>query len=195
LISISKEIAVPAAPERVWEVVSNPGDVVSCIAGAELGEAHEDGSFDGSLAVKFGAVRVRFAARINLELTESELEGRLSARGKDGQGATRFNAHATFRVVPGDGPDDSRVTVAGEINLTGKLVSLIEAGAGVMVSKMTREFAAQLVQRCAGPDEVSVAVAASTVSTVSVAPVRPAGLLSRLRAWWSRLLRKEVRAQ
>ena len=196
LITINEEIAVPAPPGQVWEVVSNPAQVVSCIGGAELGAAHDDGSFDGSLAVKFGAVRVGFAARVSLELAGSEFEGTLSARGRDGQGATRFNAHAVFRVVQGDGPADSRVTVAGEIDLTGRLVSLIEAGAGVMVAKMTREFAAELVQLCVGPEEVAVGVAgAVAVSARSTAAVRPAGLLNRLRAWWSRLLRKEVRAQ
>jgi carbon monoxide dehydrogenase subunit G len=196
LISISEEIAGPAPPGRVWEVVSNPAEVVSCIGGAELGEAHDDGSFDGSLAVKFGAVRIRFAARVSLELAESEFEGTLSARGRDGQGATRFNAHAVFRVVRGDGPGDSRVAVDGEINLTGKLVSLIEAGAGVMVSKMTRDFAAELVRLCVGSEEAAAGVVGAVGETaVSTAAVRSVGLLSRLRVWWSRLLRKGVRAQ
>ncbi|MBT2225278.1 hypothetical protein KLK06_05375 [Nonomuraea sp. NEAU-A123] len=158
--------------------MSSPSDVVSCIGGAELGAAHDDGSFDGTLVVKFGALRVRFAARVTLELTESELEGRLSARGRDGQGATRFSGNATFRVAEGEGPSDSRVTVDGEIQLTGKLASLIESGAGVVVSRMTKEFSAELVQRCAEPAELD---------TPPTAAPPPTGLLSRLRAWWARL--------
>jgi carbon monoxide dehydrogenase subunit G len=151
LITIKEEIAVPSPRRRVWEVVSNPEDVVSCISGAELGAAHEDGSFDGALVVKFGAIRVRFAARITLELTESEFEGRLSARGGDGQGATRFHGAATFRVVEDAGSGGSRVLMEGELTLSGKLASLVESGAGVVVSRMTKDFTAKLVQKCVGP--------------------------------------------
>lgn len=181
MITIDEEIPVPAPPERVWEVVSDPAEVVSCIGGAELGESHEDGSFDGTLVVKFGAVRVRFGARVSLELDEPEREGQLSAKGRDGQGATRFSAHATFRVT-GDG-DGSRVRVTGEITLAGKLASLIEAGAGAVVSRMTKEFSDELVRRCAG-------------DTAVAALVRPS-VWARVRAWWRRIVHKrqsEVRS-
>ncbi|WP_433443503.1 SRPBCC domain-containing protein [Nonomuraea sp. CA-141351] len=188
MISITEEIAVPSPRARVWEVISNPADVVSCISGAELGAAHDDGSFDGTLVVKFGAVRVRFAARVTLELAADELEGRLSARGRDGQRATRFTAHATFRVVQGDGPGDARVAVSGEITINGKLAPLVESGAGAVATRMTREFSDQLVQRCAGLAfaEPEVTVAAATPGGTQ----RFAGLFGRLRAWWARLLKR-----
>ncbi|MFK0170498.1 SRPBCC domain-containing protein [Streptomyces sp. NPDC090306] len=196
MISIKDEIALASPPRRVWEVISNPPDVVSCIGGAELGASHEDGSFDGTLAIRFGGLRVRFAARITLDLDESAREGRLSARGADGQGATRFNAGATFRVTEGETPDSSRIHVDGEIKLNGKLAKLIESGAGVVVTRMTKEFSEQLVKRCAGPAETATAAATATatvaepIPTTAVAPARtsrPAGLLARLRTWWSGL--------
>ncbi|MBB4683991.1 SRPBCC family protein [Amycolatopsis jiangsuensis] len=174
MIKIDEEIPVPAPPERVWEVVSDPGQVVSCISGAELGESHEDGSFDGTLVVKFGAVRVRFGARMSLDLEEPEREGRLSARGRDGQGATRFSAHATFRVTEDAG--GSWVRVTGEVSLAGKLASLIEAGAGAVVSRMTKEFSDELVRRCAG--------------STAVVPAPRRTVWSRLRAWWQRIVHK-----
>ncbi|GAA4601843.1 hypothetical protein GCM10023195_05060 [Actinoallomurus liliacearum] len=183
MISITETIAVPSSRKRVWEVISSPADVVSCIAGAELGEAHDDGSFDGTLVVKFGAVRVRFGARVHLELDEAGFEGRLTARGKDGQAATRFTGEATFRVIE-DG-NGSQVAMNGEIQLTGKLTSLIEAGAGVVVSRMTKDFSARLVELCAGPAEPQTAMAETAPGT-PVAPA-PTTLTARIRAWWSAL--------
>jgi carbon monoxide dehydrogenase subunit G len=196
--------------------VSNPSDVVSCIPGAELGAAHDDGSFDGVLVARFAAIRVKFAARISLELEEPEHEGRLSARGRDGQGATRFSGNATFGVVEDREAGGSRVTVDGEVNLTGKLASLIESGAGVVISRMTKEFSAQLVQRCTEPEpepkaepEAGPALAAGAEAPAAPASREPAattgrpttppspgapartGLLSRLRAWWARLLHRQ----
>jgi uncharacterized protein len=177
VITIKEEIAVPSPPARVWEVISSPADVVSCIGGAELGDAHDDGSFDGTLVVKFGAVRVKFAARVTLELAEDEREGRLSARGRDGQRATRFTAEATFRVVEA-APGQARVAVSGEITINGKLASLVESGAGAVVTRMTREFSDQLVRLCATAEPAQ--------------PVR-AGLFARLRGLVLRLFRKESR--
>ncbi|MVZ99726.1 carbon monoxide dehydrogenase [Actinomadura sp. LD22] len=184
MISITETIAVPSPRTRVWEVVSSPADVVSCIAGAELGEEHEDGSFDGTLVVKFGAVRVRFGARVHLELDEDGYAGRLTARGKDGQAATRFTAEAAFRVVE-DGTG-SKVAMDGEITLTGKLTSLIEAGAGVVVSRMTKDFSARLVELCAGPAEPA-APGAETAPAARPEPAAPATLVARIRAWWAAL--------
>lgn len=177
MITITEEIAVPAPPSRVWEVVSDPAEVVACIGGAELGESHEDGSFDGTLMVKFGAIRVKFGARVSLELDVAGREGRLSARGKDGQGATRFNAHATFTVTEDAATGGSKVGMAGEIKLSGKLASLIESGAGAVVSRMTEEFTTELVRRCAG-DEAAEAL-----------PARRS-VWARLRDWLRRIVHK-----
>lgn len=182
MISIAEVIAVPCPPKRLWDVISSPPDVVACIGGAELGEAHEDGSFDGALVVRFGGVRVKFAARVALELDEAELTGRLTARGRDGQAATRFTAEATFRVGEGAGAEDAQVAMDGEIRLTGKLATLIESGAGIVVSRMTKEFTANLIERCAVSEEPEVEVAVEPEE----AAARP-GLWSRIRAWWSRL--------
>lgn len=190
MISITEEIAVPSPPARVWEIISDPSAVVSCIGGAELGPSHDDGSFDATLAIRFGGLRVKFAARISLDLDESAREGRLTARGADGQGATRFTAGATFRVVEGGTSGTSKVFCDGEIKLNGKLAKLIESGAGMVVSRMTGEFTDQLVQKCAGPPsepltEASVEPPGTVSGSAPTALPRPTGLFARLRAWWA----------
>ncbi|MFG2427436.1 SRPBCC domain-containing protein [Streptomyces sp. NPDC048590] len=199
MISITEEIAVPSPPERVWQVISDPSAVVSCIGGAELGPSHDDGSFDGTLAIRFGGLRVKFAARVSLDLDEPEHRGVLSARGADGQGATRFSAGATFRVSEGETPGTSRVFCDGEIKLNGKLAKLIESGAGMVVSRMTKEFTEQLVSACAVPAEpLPPAPAEPTTQAPAAHPAtgrgtpgpagaqpRSTGLFARLRAWWA----------
>ncbi|MEU0782605.1 SRPBCC domain-containing protein [Streptomyces sp. NPDC006173] len=197
MISITEEIVVPSPPERVWEVISDPSAVVSCIGGAELGPSHDDGSFDGTLAIRFGGLRVKFAARLSLDLDESAHEGCLAARGADGQGATRFSANATFRVVEGDTPGVSRVFCDGKIKLNGKLAKLIESGAGMVVSRMTEEFTGQLILTCAAPAEALTAASAESLAQGAeepraavaegslASPPRSAGLFARLRAWWA----------
>ncbi|WP_063785948.1 SRPBCC domain-containing protein [Streptomyces sp. MMG1533] len=183
MITIAEEIAVPSAPKRVWEVVSDPSAVVSCIGGAELGRFHDDGSFDAALVVRFGGIRVRFGARITLELDEAEREGRITGRGRDGQGATRFTGTTVFRVTDEPATGGSRVTMSGEVRLSGKLASLIESGAGAVVARMTQEFSAALVERCVGPP-TDLTDNKNDGTSVRLS------LWRRLRVRWNRLLRR-----
>jgi uncharacterized protein len=129
--------------------------VVGCVPGAALGEEHEDGSFDGSLTVKFGPARVTFRARIELELDEASMVGRVSSRGKDTQGGTRFRTSMTFRVVDGGEQQGSTVVTEGETEIGGKLAGLVEAGAKLVVKRLTAEFSQRLAARCSGatPEE------------------------------------------
>jgi carbon monoxide dehydrogenase subunit G len=151
MIEINEQFDVPgAAPRFVWDLLSDPHDVVGCVPGAALGEEHEDGSFDGSLTVKFGPAKVTFRARIELELDEAAMQGRVTARGKDNQGGTRFRAMMSFRVQEGGEQPGSIVVINGENEISGKLAGLVESGAKIVVKRMAAEFSERLAARCAG---------------------------------------------
>lgn len=151
MIEINEEFAVPTAPPRkVWALLSEPESVVTCVPGATLGEKHEDGSFDGSLTVKFGPARVTFRARIELELDEATMSGCVRSRGKDNQGGTRFNATSAFKVVEAEaGQPGSRVLINGQTEINGKLAGIVESGAKIVIRRMSSEFAENLAARCA----------------------------------------------
>ncbi|HYC46374.1 MAG TPA: SRPBCC family protein [Burkholderiales bacterium] len=151
MIEINERIEVPsAAPRVVWDLLSDPHDVVGCVPGAALGEEHEDGTFDGSLTVKFGPARVTFKARIELDLDEAAMSGRVTARGKDNQGGTRFRASMGFQVVEQQEPPGSTVLVKGENEISGKLAGIVEAGAKIVIKRMSAEFAENLAARLNG---------------------------------------------
>ena len=156
MIEINEHFEVPAAePRVVWNLLSNPHDVVSCVPGATLGEEHEDGTFDGSLMVKFGPARVTFRARIELELDAAAMVGRVTARGKDSQGGTRFRATMSFRVQEHAlHPETTVVLITGENEITGKLAGIVEAGAKIVIKRMSAEFAENLQARVSGGSPV-----------------------------------------
>ncbi|MFC4055473.1 alpha/beta fold hydrolase [Actinomadura syzygii] len=152
MIDINEKFTVAAAPERVYEVLSDPNAVVECVAGASLGDSHEDGSFDGMMTVKFSALRISFKGRVKLDLDPGTRSGTVHARGRDGQGGTKFQANATFQITPVDGGASSEVTATGEVELSGKLASVIEGAATAVVKRMTGEFVEALSLRCASGD-------------------------------------------
>jgi carbon monoxide dehydrogenase subunit G len=149
MIEISERFEVPCASRQlVWDLLSDPHAVVGCIPGAELGEEHEDGSFDGSLAVKFGPAKVTFRAHIELELDDAAMTGRVTSRGKDNQGGTRFRATMAFKVIEHPEQQGTIVEIDGENEISGKLAGLVESGAKFVIKRMSADFAANLAARC-----------------------------------------------
>lgn len=183
MITIAERVHIPQSPDTVWRVLSDPSRVVSCIDGSELGEHHEDGSFDARIAVRFAAIRVGFGARANLELEEERRTGRLVARGSDSRGSTRVQGHARFEVSPDE--EGSVVDLEGQIEVNGPLASLVTTGAVVVVERMTRSFAAQLAATCAelDPDHAP-----------AVAPSPTPGSSHRTTAVWERIASSSRRA-
>ncbi len=172
MIEINETFTVAAPPAEVYAVLSDPHAVVECVAGAALGDQHEDGSYDGSMTVKFSALRVAFAGKVALDLDEEARQGTVHARGRDGQGGTKFEATATFNVEPADGGAASVVGANGEVVLSGKLASVIEGAAGAVVKRMTADFVEALSVRCAsGSAELGPSAPVASTAPDPVTPV------------------------
>jgi len=92
---------------------------------------------------------VTFRARIELELDQAAMAGRVISKGKDSQGGTRFNATMGFSVSE-QTAEVSTVTSSGQVEIYGKLAGLVESGAKIVVKRMAAEFAERLAATCAG---------------------------------------------
>jgi carbon monoxide dehydrogenase subunit G len=149
MIEVREQFDVPASPDRVWAILSDPHAVVGCVPGASIVGQEEDGTLDTSVAVKFGPTRVTFRAKALLALDEAARTGSISAQGKDSIGGTRMRSTATFGVTPGPGGSGSHVAIDGNVEVQGRLASLIEGGATIVVKKMAGDFAERLAARCA----------------------------------------------
>jgi carbon monoxide dehydrogenase subunit G len=149
MIEIRERFDVPAEPERVWSVLSDPHAVVGCVPGASIVGQDDDGALDTSVVVKFGPTRVTFKAKALLELDEAAHQGRVSAQGKDSIGGTRMKSTAGFGVMPGPGGTGSSVAIDGTVEVSGRMASLIEGGASLVVKRMSADFAQRLAARCA----------------------------------------------
>jgi carbon monoxide dehydrogenase subunit G len=140
MIEVDERFEVAAPPRTVWQLLADPHAVVGCVPGAAIVGEQPDGSFDTTLTVKFGPVGIAFQARAIFELEADALRGRLSARGKDKQGGARFEATAIFSVADNPSGPGAVVSTHGEVDISGRLASLIEGGAGMVVKRMAAEF-------------------------------------------------------
>lgn len=149
MIEVNERVDVAASPQAVWELLSNPEAVVNCVAGAQLGDKHDDGTFDASIVIKFGPAKVTFKTRVALELDPATKSGSVSARGKDNKGGTRVSAKMTFNVVETAEPPGSSVPITAEVEVGGKLAHLVEGGASFVVKRMTKDFSDRLAETLA----------------------------------------------
>lgn len=149
MIEVHEQFDVPASPERVWAVLSDPHAVVGCVPGASIVGQEEDGTLDTSVAVKFGPTRITFRAKALLDLDEAARKGSISAQGRDSIGGTRMRSTASFGVTPGPGGSGSHVAINGTVEVQGRMASLIEGGASIVVKRMAGDFAERLAARCA----------------------------------------------
>jgi carbon monoxide dehydrogenase subunit G len=148
MIEVDEQFEVAAPPATVWRLLADPHAVVGCVPGAAIVGQQADGAFDTTLTVRFGPMGVAFQARAVLELDPDDLRGRLSATGRDKQGGARFQATATFSVADQPSGSGAVVSTHGQVDISGRLASLIEGGAGVVVKRMSAEFARCLSARC-----------------------------------------------
>jgi carbon monoxide dehydrogenase subunit G len=158
MIQINETVELPATAEEVWAVLSDPYEVVSCIADAEITNQNADGTYDGKMTVKFGPMRVNFLARVALQLDEGARQGSITAQGRDSQGGTRMKTTANFDMTPGSLPDTTIVNMKGEVDLSGRLATQIEGAAGVVVKRMSTEFSEALSRRLSPEPEVTAPI-------------------------------------
>jgi uncharacterized protein len=147
MIEVDERFEVAAPPTAVWSVLADPYAVVGCVPGAAIVSQADDGALETTLTVKFGPLSVVFQARAVLDLDDDQMRGQLSARGRDKQGGARFQASAEFNVAPVE--LGSIVATHGEVDISGRLASVIEGGAGVVVKRMSAQFADCLRARLA----------------------------------------------
>lgn len=150
MIEVNERIEVQAPPAAVWEVLSNPHAVVECVPGASVGEKREDGSYDAALTIKFGPAKVAFKASFTLELDLPAMSGKVESKARDNQGGTRVKTSMAFSVAEGQAAGSSVIPITAQVEVGGKLASLVESGANIVVKQMTKEFTERLAKKLAG---------------------------------------------
>jgi carbon monoxide dehydrogenase subunit G len=150
VIEVNERVEVQSEPGAVWKLLSNPHAVVECVPGATLGEKQEDGSYDAAMVVKFGPAKVTFRAHFTLELNEAAMSGQVTSRARDNQGGTRVKTTMNFRVEAGATPGMAAIPIEAQVEISGKLASLVESGANLVVKYMTKEFSERLAAKLAG---------------------------------------------
>jgi carbon monoxide dehydrogenase subunit G len=84
---ISKNFHVDESVDKVWEYLSNPEKIASCVPGATLTEVIDEKNFKGEVVMKFGPVKAKYNGDISIEEMDHDAKKMtMKGVGKDSKG-------------------------------------------------------------------------------------------------------------
>src|SRR5215211_4466996 len=126
---IENTVEVDAPLERVWALVNDIPRVAPCMPGAALTGVGDDNTYEGTVAVKLGPLRMSYKGKVSIdEVDDASHSARLTASGKDTKGAGTARATVETRLEPA-GETHTRLHVTSDVQLTGKVASFGRGGA------------------------------------------------------------------
>ena len=141
MINLKEKFSIPAPPDEVWPLMSDPAVVAACIPGAELTELTPDGAHRGKVTFKFGPTVAVFRGETRLTYDHPVKRCLIEARGIDQKGASR--ARARFEVEA-RGVDTTEVTMDGGFEVAGPLEMFASAGGVHVARALLAEFASNI---------------------------------------------------
>jgi uncharacterized protein len=126
---IENTVEVDAPLDRVWALVNDIPRVAPCMPGAALTGVLDDTTYEGTVAVKLGPLRMSYKGKVVVEgVDEANHSARLAATGKDTKGAGTARASVETRLEA-VGDNHTRLQVTSDVQLTGKVASFGRGGA------------------------------------------------------------------
>jgi len=139
---IENVVEVDAPVDRVWALVNDIPRVAPCMPGAALTGVVDERTYEGTVAVKLGPLRMTYKGKVVIdEVDEAARSARLAASGKDVKGAGTARATVETRLEP-LGDTRTRMSVASDVQLTGRVASFGRGGAiNDVATRLFGEFA------------------------------------------------------
>ena len=118
--TISKTFQVEQPVDKVWDYISNPTKIVTCMPGAAITEEVDDKNYKGEVTMKFGPIKTKFAG--DIEILEVDNENRklvLKGRGLDSKGKGSADMLLNGTVI--ETPTGAEASFEMEVSIIGKL--------------------------------------------------------------------------
>ena len=118
--TIEKIFQVEEPVAKVWEYLSNPTKIVTCVPGATLTEEIDEKHYKGEVTTKFGPVKAKYNGDITIEeLDESIHKMVLNGKGLDSKG--KGSAEMVMNGILNENKEGTEVSFSMEIAITGML--------------------------------------------------------------------------
>ena len=147
-LKIEKTFEVQEPIDKVWDVLSDPRKVATCVPGAQITEQVDEKTYKGAIRVKVGPSVTDYTGEvqiIRLDAQNHEIE--ILGKGQDvrGRGSASMKMTGKLRALPNGGTE---VTSVSEINVVGILAQMgsrvITEVSNIMFGEFVKNFQARL---------------------------------------------------
>jgi len=149
-LNIEKTFQVQVAVETVWDLVSDPVQVASCVPGAQITERVDETTYKGTITVKVGPSVTNYNGVVHiLRLDAQNHEIEILGKGQDvrGRGSASMKMTGKLLALVDGGTEvtsSSEITVVGILAQMGSRV-IIEVS-NVMFGEFTKNLEVRLKQ-------------------------------------------------
>lgn len=136
-MELTNEFTVPLPPERAWSVLTDLERIAPCVPGARLTEIDGD-DHKGELKVKVGPITATYEGVARF--SERDADAKRAVLRAAGSDARQGDASATITATLAPDGDGTKVVIATELALAGKVAQF---GRGVLADvsvKVLEEF-------------------------------------------------------
>jgi carbon monoxide dehydrogenase subunit G len=159
-IPIEKSFVVAAPAAAVWEFLTDPVKVASCLPGAAITGKEDDSTWVGTITVKVGPVTASYRGKLRFErLDAAAREAEIAASGQETRGKGGADMRMKSRVVE-RGPGETEVTVASDVNVVGVLAQFGRGMIQDVSDQMFRKFTEAMRRQLEAPGAPEPRVAA-----------------------------------
>ncbi|MCC6931607.1 MAG: SRPBCC family protein [Gemmatimonadaceae bacterium] len=129
-LTLNETFRVAASPDRVWQFLKNPAEVVTCLPGAELTGTIDAQSYAGRVKVKVGPITAAYAGKATLAQVDDALRRmQIIAEGKES-----------------GGPGSARMTMTGQVSALADGTSEVSVDAAIEIAGRVMQFGRGLIE-------------------------------------------------
>ncbi|MFI5609984.1 SRPBCC family protein [Amycolatopsis sp. NPDC051903] len=145
---LDNSFTVALPPEQTWAVLTDPERVAPCMPGVHL-DAVEGDEIRGGLRVKVGPISAEYSGVAEFRSRDRRAGVVVvAASGREVRGRGSASATVTLRLAPA--PEGTRVDLATDLALAGRLAQFGRGVLGEVTSRLVGEFARALADEVTG---------------------------------------------
>lgn len=149
-MEFTNEFELPAPPAEVWPRLTKVEEMATCMPGAEVTAAEGEGKYDLKLRVALGPMRLTYGGELTVvDTDDANHTMSLAAKVKEARGGGR--AEATVKTALAPAGEETKVTVATDLQISGRAAQMGRSVIDDVAKKMTADFATCLQGRMAAP--------------------------------------------
>ncbi len=166
-IKVEKTFRVEEPIEKVWEFLSDPRKVGTCVPGAQITEQVDERTYKGAIKVKVGPSITDFKGEVQvIRLDPQEHEIEILGKGQDVRGKGSASMKMTGKLSAVE--NGTEVVSVSELNVVGILAQMgarvINEVSNIMFEQFVKNFRQQLQDGGAAPASIPKPISAMGVA-------------------------------